>query len=67
MEIIINNKKETVPDRETLQSLLEKLKMYDTTGMAVAVNNQVINRSQWDKTSLHPNDDILVIKASQGG
>lgn len=36
-------------------------------GIAIAVNQQVIKRSEWSEWELKPNDDILIIKATQGG
>ena len=36
-------------------------------GIAVAVNETVVPKAQWDSFELQPNDKVLVIKATQGG
>jgi len=35
--------------------------------MALAVNQTVIPKSQWDSLLIHENDQIDIIKATQGG
>jgi sulfur carrier protein len=36
-------------------------------GVAVAVNDQVVPRSRWDKTALRDHDRVEILTASQGG
>jgi len=50
-----------------LAQLLEKESIAEKTGIAVAVNNQVVPKTAWANFELKDNDKILVIKASQGG
>ena len=38
-----------------------------TTGIAVAVNNRMITRAEWDSFALNDGDNILIIKAVCGG
>lgn len=38
-----------------------------TKGIAVAVNNRVVPRTQWASTALRDRDNILIITATQGG
>ncbi len=38
-----------------------------STGIAIAVNNQVIPRSQWEAFLLAEGDKITIIRATQGG
>ena len=37
------------------------------TGIAIAVNNRMVPRSEWDSHTLHEGDSILIIKAVCGG
>jgi sulfur carrier protein len=37
------------------------------SGVAVALNETIIPRSQWGNYQLSENDEILVIEAAQGG
>ena len=36
-------------------------------GIAIAVNNRMVPRIEWEKCVLHPNDSLVVIKAACGG
>jgi thiamine biosynthesis protein ThiS len=37
------------------------------SGVALAVNYQMVTRENWAETLLKENDDILIIKAASGG
>jgi len=39
----------------------------DRRGIAVAVNDEVVPRSQWDHTRLSEGDRVEVLTAAQGG
>ncbi|MDE7102102.1 MAG: sulfur carrier protein ThiS [Bacteroidales bacterium] len=51
----------------TLAELLESKGLADKTGIAVALNNTVVPRTEWGKTRLGEGDRILLIGASYGG
>ena len=51
----------------TLAELLESKGLADKNGIAVARNNTVVPRTEWDKTRLKADDKILLIGASYGG
>lgn len=65
MNIIINSKS-TETQAQTLQALAEELSL-PKSGVAVAKNQQMIHREDWDQTALAENDNILIIKAACGG
>lgn len=67
MQIFINEELQEFPDPLNITALLTKMNVPSVTGIAVAVNNQVIKRDKWDSSLLSDNDRILVIKATQGG
>ncbi len=67
MEIKVNNQSHQVSKSTLLSQLLLQLDVEDTSGMAIAVNNNVVPRAQWEKMQLNNGDDILLIKATQGG
>ena len=48
-------------------SLLQQLRGEKLNGLAVALNETVVPRSQWDKIQLNQNDNLLIIQATQGG
>lgn len=55
------------PDTLTLDELLEHLDIEQRRGVAVAVNNAVVPRSQWDDHRLEDDDAVEIIRATQGG
>ena len=66
MKIFINK----IPHQtqtQTLAELLAEVGKAQATGIAVAINQSVIPRSQWEIYTLSENDAITVITATQGG
>ena len=65
MKLKVNDKEvETVA---TTLSLFSQEQNLPTTGIAVAVNNRMIPRTEWDSLTLNEDDNILIIKAVCGG
>ncbi len=62
----INNQEYQFPNTSSLQNILEDLKI-SQNGIAVAINESVISNLEWSKTFLRNNDNVLIIKAVQGG
>ncbi|TDQ30008.1 sulfur carrier protein ThiS [Tenacibaculum caenipelagi] len=50
----------------TLQELVDKLQI-QTNGIAIAVNSSVVKKADWSSKLLQNNDDVLIIKSTQGG
>ncbi len=67
MNIFVNNKKQAIKNDTTVRSLLEEMQLSDKKGIAVALNQKVVPRNKWNQINLEENDNILLIKASQGG
>ena len=65
MKIRINNK-ETDVQAESLLDLAKELSLPER-GVAVAVNNLMIPRTDWQQTALKDDDNIVIIKAVCGG
>lgn len=66
MDIIFNNHPQQI-DQASLQVMLNDLVGEKQQGIAVAVNDNVVPRSQWQSYLLRQNDHVLVIKATPGG
>ncbi|MCI0921797.1 sulfur carrier protein ThiS [Sphingobacterium rhinopitheci] len=68
MEITINHQ---LTFFEILPSSLEDIVLLYTqgssSGIAAALNDFVVPKSKWPTTVLSANDEILIIKAFQGG
>lgn len=68
MNLIINGKKKSLQaDQLTIGALLGRLDITAQTGVAVALNNAVIPRSQWEKHTVVDSDHVEIIRATQGG
>lgn len=68
MDIYLNDEKRSVPGSgSTLNDFFSHAKIEPSKGYAVAVNNVVIPRSEWNRHALKENDRLLLIKATQGG
>ncbi len=65
MKVIINNK-EVETGATLLLSLTEELAL-PAQGVAVAVNNRMIPRAEWNSRTLNEGDSIVIIKAACGG
>lgn len=68
MEVIVNGKTVSL---NVGTSLLEVLKRYgfdeQSTGIAVAVNQNLIPKPQWAELILKTNDKVEIVWARQGG
>lgn len=68
MNIILNGNNQDINEGANLLSLLKQFKVNDDKpGVAVALNNEVISKPEWDHIKLNENDRIEIIQAVQGG
>ena len=67
MNVIVNNKSVELPDASGIKALLQKLNLTSPQGIAIAVNEQVVPKSDWESCVLKDNDAVLLIRATQGG
>lgn len=67
MEISINNVKTNVEENTSLANVVATNSGENTKGIAVAVNQNVVPKTNWDNTILQEYDTIIIIKATQGG
>ncbi|MBL4754352.1 MAG: sulfur carrier protein ThiS [Flavobacteriales bacterium] len=67
MEITVNNKPIKVQSNLKLSEYLSAHSLSNARGTAVAVNDCVIAKSEWQRLVLQENDQVLIIRATQGG
>jgi len=68
MEVIINGQPFQLEPGSTVMEAVRRVNPAPgPTGIAVAVNGQVVPRSQWEGTELKPGDKVEVVQAVQGG
>ncbi len=65
MKVKINDK-ETEVTAKSLLELSAELSL-PAKGVAVAVNNRMVPRAEWEQTAVKENDNIVIIKAVCGG
>ncbi|MCL5029479.1 MAG: sulfur carrier protein ThiS [Bacteroidetes bacterium] len=65
--IFINDKEYSYPEQKKLISVLQELDLVTLQGIAVAINNIVIPKAEWDNYPIKDDDKIIIIKAAQGG
>ena len=65
MKIKVNNKEVETGASHLLQ-LAQQLEL-PQTGIAVAVNNRMVPRSEWEHFAIHEEDEVIIIKAVCGG
>jgi sulfur carrier protein len=66
MEITINGTTHHLPDGTSLDRAVALIST-SVTGIAVAVNGDVVRRMSWPEVRLAPGDQIEVLTAVQGG
>ncbi len=65
MDININNKKTSVTSTN-LQELALEMNLPEK-GVAIAISNQMIPRTEWANTPIAEGADVVIIKAACGG
>lgn len=65
MNILINNKPE-LTEAKNISELVANLHLPEK-GVAIAMDNRMIPRTEWDTTPLHSDANIVIIKAACGG
>lgn len=67
MEVIINHQRTDLQEASSLLHLLQTQALSEKKGIAVAVNNKVIPKANWNTFILKEKDAVTVIRATQGG
>jgi sulfur carrier protein len=67
MDLKINQEVRQFPDNSSLCEILSLLEINNFNGLAVAVNNHVIPKSEWKVYRPAGTDDVTIIRAVQGG
>lgn len=65
--IKLNGEDTVVPPGATIASALSFLNIHDVNGLAVAVNENVVPRKNWETFEIPEKADLLLIRATQGG
>ena len=66
INIKVNNTIHQFQVASSLATILNELEIV-TNGIAVAVNQNIITKTNWSTKALNEGDEVLIIKATQGG
>ena len=66
MDVSINNATKVVADYITITEMLAFLGII-SSGIAIAINNNVVPKTIWNSHILQHNDQVTIIRATQGG
>jgi sulfur carrier protein len=66
MQVKVNGVETSINDGSTVADLAE-INGVGQTGTAIAVNNALVRRANWQSTPLKDGDDVVIIKAAYGG
>ncbi len=68
MKVLLNGETAELSEGATVQAALESLDLPGAgRGVAVAVDAEVVPRTQWDATQLHEGARVEILRAIQGG
>lgn len=68
MKIKLNDKEYQIAESDrVLGGLLKAKDLYHDRGIAVAINDEILPKSDWEQYEVQDNDNILIITATQGG
>jgi sulfur carrier protein len=67
MDIYINSDRYDLHDGAKIADAIARLDLTGTKGIALAVNNDVVPRNEWDTHVLQHGDKLMLIRATQGG
>lgn len=67
MEITVNHQTYSVAVPCSVVQLLTAVLQIPGSGIAVAVNQSIVSKTDWSVYHLQPGDQVMLIKATQGG
>ena len=68
MQISVNGKDKSFQAQDlSLEKVLHSENIFNSDGIAVAVNENIISNKEWKDYLIQDHDKIIIIKAVQGG
>lgn len=67
IDIIVNGESMTFQESVSILELIQQLQLVDKKGIAIAVNEEIIPKSQWEVYLLSAADKVIIIHATAGG
>ena len=66
MKVLVNNKEIELLQGNTIADLAQQMNL-PQVGVAIAVQNRMIPRTEWNEKVLQEGDNLVIIKAACGG
>jgi sulfur carrier protein len=66
MKFQVNNNETELQSQSSIEQMALSMDL-PSAGVAIAVNNKMVPRTEWDQFILNENDQIVIIKAACGG
>ena len=66
IRINVNETPLDIEENNTITQLLETTNT-PLNGIAIAINSAIVSKNEWNTHLIKPNDQILIIQATQGG
>ncbi len=66
MIIKVNESTKEISEDLSVKGLVRELEISDN-GIAIAINNNVVKKDDWSNHKLQNNDNVLIIRSTQGG
>jgi sulfur carrier protein len=67
MNITVNNEVYELAEGSSLEAVIGQLQIPETKGIALALNEEIIPKSEWQKVNISEGDKIIIIGAVAGG
>ncbi|WP_254778970.1 sulfur carrier protein ThiS [Pedobacter sp. ok626] len=67
MEITVNHQPHQLKDTCSVEQMLSIVLSGAVKGIAVAINQTIVSKSNWSSHLLKEGDQVMLIKATQGG
>lgn len=64
--VIVNEIRIEIEENTNISQLLQKTNTA-INGIAIAINNKIVSKTNWETQQFNNNDNVLIIRASQGG
>lgn len=66
MKVKINNEELDFTSSTSVNDYIHSLSL-PSSGLAIAINNVLVPRNQWETTQFQENDQVIIIQAAYGG
>lgn len=67
MKIKVNSNHFELEKSNQLITLIRQFSLEEKSGIAIAVNAEVVQKKEWNNFLLNENDEVVIIEAAQGG